>query len=139
MPVGPVVFTGTADPDAVAIDEETATIPAVRVPVTLSATRDVQGDRQARGVVVRDGPGPLDELRSHAVLHDPAGDAVARTPGGIAFATQEAVFLPVAILDLPRITCQNRTVAVRALRDGPAGNVRRGHDHAWFRAPTTAS
>jgi hypothetical protein len=124
-PVGPVVFTGTADPDAVAIDEESATIPAVRVPVTLSAT----GTFKATGTRVEKSfaTGQVrwtncDPTRSYTI---PQGTP-ARTPGGIAFLTQEAVFLPVAILDPPRISCQNGTVAVRALRDGPAANVGAG-------------
>ncbi|MDP1601843.1 MAG: IPT/TIG domain-containing protein, partial [Legionella sp.] len=37
-PVGPVVFTGTVDPEAVVADAATATIPATRVTLPLSAT-----------------------------------------------------------------------------------------------------
>ena len=121
-PVGPVVFTGTADPDAVAVDAETATIPGVRVPVQLSAT----GTFKATGKRVESSfaTGQVrwtncDPTRAYTI---PKG-TLARTPAGLTFRTQESVFLPVAILDPPRIACQNRTVAVQAVRDGPAGNV----------------
>jgi hypothetical protein len=122
QPVGPVVFVGTADPDAVAVDVETATIPAWRVPVPLSAT----GTFKATGkrVVSSFATGQVrwrncDATRAFTI---PKGTQV-RTATGIAFQTREAVFLPVAILNPPQITCQYRTVDVRAVRDGPAGNV----------------
>ncbi len=122
VPVGPVVFSGTADPDAVAVDAATATIPAVRVQVPLSAT----GTFKATGkhVVASAATGQArwtncDPTRAYTI---PQG-TIARTAAGVGFATGEAIFLPVAILAPPRITCQNRTVAIRAVRDGPAGNV----------------
>ncbi len=122
VPVGPVVFTGTADPDAVAVDADTATIPAVRVPVSLSAT----GTFKATGKRVESSVATgqvrwtnCDPTRAYTI---PQG-TLARTPAGLTFKTQESVFLPVAILDPPRIACQNRTVAIQAARDGPAGNV----------------
>ena len=124
-PVGPVTFTGTADPEAVAADPTDATIPATRVPVALSAT----GTFPATGKRVEASPATgkvrwtnCDPTRSYTI---PKG-TLARTPTGIAFITQEAIFLPVAVLDPPRITCQNRTVDVTAQRDGPAGNVAAG-------------
>jgi hypothetical protein len=124
-PVGPVVFTGTADPDAVAVDADSATVPATRIQVPLSAT----GTFKATGKRVESSPATgqvrwtnCDPTRAYTI---PQG-TLARTGPGVAFATQEAIFLPVAILAPPRITCQNRTVAVRAVRDGPAGNVAPG-------------
>ncbi len=124
-PVGPVAFTGTADPGAVGVDSADATIPATRVPVALSAT----GTFPATGKRVEAAPATgrvrwtnCDPTRSYTL---PKG-TLARTPGGIAFITQEAIFLPVAVLDPPRITCQNRAVDVTAERDGPAGNVALG-------------
>ncbi len=125
VPVGPVVFTGTADPDAVAVQADTATIPAVRVPVALSAT----GTFKATGKRVQSSfaTGQVrwtncDPTRAYTI---PQG-TLARTPSGIAFRTQEPVFLPVAILNPPRISCQNRTIAAQAVRDGTAGNVPAG-------------
>jgi hypothetical protein len=125
VPVGPVEFTGTADPDAVAVDPATATIPADRVEIPLSAT----GTFKATGKRVESSPATgtvrwtnCDPTRAYTI---PKG-TIARTPAGVAFATRESVFLPVAILRPPRITCQNRNVEVQASRDGRAGNVPAG-------------
>jgi hypothetical protein len=124
-PVGPIAFTGIADPDAVAIDAVAGSIPATRVPLALSATgtftatgKRVESSR-ATGQVRWSN---CDPTRSYTI---PKG-AEARTGEGVAFRTLEAVFLPVAILEVPRITCQNRSVDVRAVREGPAGNVGAG-------------
>ncbi|MCU0483656.1 MAG: baseplate J/gp47 family protein, partial [Chloroflexi bacterium] len=63
-----------------------------------------------------------DPTRSYTIRRG----TIARTPNGVAFATREDVFLPVAILDPPRIACQSRTVDVEAQREGPGGNVAAG-------------
>jgi hypothetical protein len=124
-PVGPISFVAIADPDATAVDAATATIPATRVGFTVSAS----GTFPATGKRVETTPATgqvrwtnCDPTRSYTI---PRG-TLARTPSGIAFATQEAIFLPVAILDPPRIECSDRTVDVRATRQGPAGNVPAG-------------
>ena len=124
-PVGPVSFVAVADPDAVTVDVASATIPATRISFPLSAS----GSFEATGkrVETTRAAGQVrwtncDPTRAYTI---PRG-TVARTPSGIAFATQEAVFVPVAIIDPPRITCSNRTVDVLAARAGPAGNVEAG-------------
>jgi hypothetical protein len=124
-PVGPVSFVAIADPDATEVDAATATIPATRVGYTVSAS----GTFPATGKRIETTPAAgqvrwtnCDPTRSYTI---PRG-TLARTPAGIAFATQEAIFLPVAILDPPRIECSDRTVAVQAARPGPAGNVPAG-------------
>ncbi len=128
-PVGPVTFTGTADPDAVAVDDESATIPAVRVPVSLSAT----GTFKATGRRV-------DETRATGTVQwqncDPSraytipARTIVRTAAGIGFTTQDAILLPVAIISgTPpniRVECQVRSVDVTAINAGPAGNVAAG-------------
>ncbi len=125
-PVGPVAFTGVADPDAVAVDPATATIPATRIDIPLSAS----GTFKATGTRVESSAASgavrwtnCDPTRSYTI----AKGTIVRTGAGVAFTTREAAFLPVAILDLPnKITCQNKSVDVRAQRDGPAGNVAAG-------------
>jgi hypothetical protein len=124
-PVGPIAFSGTADPEAPAVDDATATIPATRITVPLSAT----GTFPATGKRVEEAPATgqvrwtnCDPTRAYTI---PRGTQV-RTPSGIAFATLEAVFLPVAIIDPPRITCQNRTVDVQGAREAQPGNVAAG-------------
>lgn len=125
-PVGPVAFVGTADPDALAVDPQTATIPAVRIPIPLSAT----GTFPATGkrVVASAATGQVrwtncDPTRSYTFTQGTR----AQTPGGIAFATQETVFVPVATISSSlKLTCQSRTVNVQAVLDGPSGNVPAG-------------
>jgi hypothetical protein len=123
--VGPVSFVAEADPDTVAVDEATATIPAIRIsfPLAASGTFKATGKRvettRAAGQVRWTN---CDPTRAYTI---PRG-TLARTPAGAAFSTQEAIFLPVAILDPPRITCSERFGDVLATRDGPAGNVPAG-------------
>jgi len=128
-PVGPVVFTGTADPGAVTSDVATATIPARRIALPLSAT----GTFKATGKRVEEASATgavewqnCDPSRSYTI---PSG-TVARTAGGIGFATSDAILVPVAILSgTPpnlRVKCQVRSVDVVAVRKGPAGNVPAG-------------
>ncbi len=125
VPVGPIAFEGTADPAAVAVDAATATIPAtlVEVPLAATGTFKATGKRvEASAATGRVRWTNCDPTRAYTL---PKG-TLARTPAGVSFATQEAVFLPVAILDPPRITCSNRTVDVLAQREGPSGNVAAG-------------
>ncbi len=125
--VGPVVFTGTADPEAVVADTATAIIPAARVTLPLSAA----GTFPATGTRIESAKATgevrwrnCDPTRAYTI---PAGTVV-RTPSGIGFATAEAVFLPVAPPTSTPGTylCQNRTIGIVAVLDGPAGNVGAG-------------
>jgi len=122
--VGPVAFSGTADPEAFATDADSATIPAARITVPLSAT----GTFKATGKRVESSKATgevrwsnCDPTQAYTI---PAGTVV-RTPSGVGFATAEAVFLPVAPpTSTPgKYLCQNRTIGIVAVRDGSAGNV----------------
>ena len=128
-PVGPISFVGTADPDALTIDEATATIPADRIglPLTASGTFPATGTRveeaAATGTVQWQN---CDPSRSYTI---PARTIV-RTSSGVGFATTDGILVPVAILSgTPpnlRVKCQVRNVDVVAVRPGPAGNVDAG-------------
>jgi hypothetical protein len=124
VPVGPVEFTVRADPDAASVDPVGGVIPATRLSNDFTAS----GEFPATGkrVVQAKAKGTLrwrncDPVRSYTI---PAG-TVAKTGSGIGFETLAAVFLPVATLtgDPPKLTCQAREVAARAVRAGPSGNV----------------
>ncbi len=128
-PVGPIAFVGTADPDVVAADEASATIPADRMILPLSAT----GTFPATGRRVEQAPATgsvewqnCDPSRSYTI---PSG-TVARTASGLGFATTDGILVPVAILSgTPpnlRVKCQVRSVDVVAVRSGPGGNVAAG-------------
>jgi len=129
VPVGPITFAGTADPEAVTVDEASATIPADRIALPLAAT----GTFPATGTRVEQAAATgavqwqnCDPSRSYTI---PAG-TVARTSSGVAFATTDGILVPVAILSgTPpnlRVKCQVRNVDVGAVRPGPAGNVDAG-------------
>ena len=124
-PLPPVTFVVTADPDVTAPDPSAAVVPATRLELPLTAT----GTFKASGKRVDEAPAVgtvrwtnCDPTRSYTI----ARGTLVRTAAGTAFGIDEAVFLPVAILNPPQITCQNRTVTVTASNAGPASNVAAG-------------
>jgi hypothetical protein len=124
-PVTPVEFVATADPAATAPDPVAAVVPAVRLEIPLAAS----GTFPSTGKRVDEAPAAgnvrwtnCDPTRAYTI---PQGTLV-RTGAGVAFGMDETVFLPVAILNPPRITCQDRVVGVTAVKTGPAGNVAAG-------------
>ena len=125
VPIPPVSFVVTADPDVTATDSGAAVVPAIRLDLPLTAS----GTFKASGKRVDEAPAVgsvrwtnCDPTRSYTI---PGGTPV-RTAAGIAFGTDEAVFLPVAILNPPRIACQDRTVTVTAAKTGTGSNVAAG-------------
>ncbi len=129
QPVGPVELTVTADPTATAVDPAAGVIPAqtVDIPVEVSGEFPATGKRvettPARGGVRWQN---CDPTSSYTI---PKGTLV-RTVGGTAFATDESLFLPVAIISgggtRPTLKCQVSEVAVTAVKPGPDGNVAAG-------------
>ena len=125
VPLAPLEFVATADPAATATDPAAGVVPATRLEIPLAAN----GTFAATGKRVDEAPAVgnvrwtnCDPTRAYSL---PKGTLV-RTVAGIAFATDETVFLPVAILNPPRITCQDRVVGVTAAKTGTAGNVPAG-------------
>ncbi len=126
-PLGPIRLTVTADPSATAPDASRGLVPAERTtfPLSASGTFPASGTKvtetKATGAVRWQN---CDPTRSYRI---PAG-TVARTPGGVGFAIDETVFLPVAILsgNPPAITCQVRDVTITATKAGETGNVAAG-------------
>jgi hypothetical protein len=95
----------------------------VELPLTASGTFKASGRRVDEAAAV----GTVrwtncDPTRSYTI---PRGTLV-RTAAGIAFGIDEAVFLPVAILNPPQISCQSRTVTVTASKTGTDSNVDAG-------------
>ena len=128
-PMAPVEFVATADPAATAPDPSAAVVPATRVELTLTASGTFKstGKRVDEAAAV----GSVrwtncDPTRAYTI---PRATLV-RTGAGVAFATDEAVFLPVATIvgggTKPTLTCQDRAVSVTAAKTGPAGNVAAG-------------
>jgi hypothetical protein len=127
--IRPISLTVRADPEATAVDTDLGVIPAqtLTVPVTASAEFPATGRRveeTAAGGGVR--WTNCDPSASYTI---PRGTTV-RTRSGIAFKTDEEVFLPVAELSGtptdPVLKCQNSEVAVTAVEPGTAGNVEAG-------------
>jgi hypothetical protein len=126
-PLGPLDMTVTADPAVTVPDPATGVVPAQRPTFDLAssgtypATGKKVTETQATGSVRWQNCDPT------SAYQVPQGTVV-RTRGGIAFATDEAVFLPVAVLagNPPAITCQSRDVGVTATVPGESGNVPAG-------------
>src|SRR5450759_3173630 len=128
-PLAPVDFVVTADPAATAPDPAAAVVPATRreFPRTASGTFKSTGMRVDEAAAVGSARWRnCDPTRAYTI---PRGTLV-RTGAGVAFATDEAVFLPVATIagggTKPTLTCQDRAVNVTAATTGPAGNVAAG-------------
>ena len=126
-PLAPVEFVATADPAATNPDPTTAVVPALGLQIPLAAS----GTFKSTGKRVDEAPATgsvrwtnCDPTRAYTI---PRGTLV-RTRAGVAFATDEAVFLPVAppTTTPGRYVCQDRAVNVTAAKTGPAGNVAAG-------------
>jgi len=123
-PLGPVDLSVTADPAASRTDPVAGVVPADRPTTELSAsgtfaaTGTKVDETKATGAVRWQN---CDPTRSYRI----PGATVVRTSSGVGFATDETVFLPVAILagNPPTITCQTNDVPVTATKPGEAGNV----------------
>jgi len=127
--VGPIGLRVTADPGATAVDEAARIIPAQSVPVPVT----VDNEFPATGKRVETTPATggvrwrnCDPSASYTI---PKGTTV-RTAGGIEFAIDESVFLPVAVIsgggNNVSLRCQASEVAVTAVKPGPDGNVDAG-------------
>lgn len=129
VPLGPIDLSVRADPEATAVDAEARVIPAevLEIPVEARAEFPATGRRveetTAGGTVRWSNCDPSDSYRV------PQGTAV-RASDGTAFTTDEALFLPVAVLtgdpDDPRLECTASEVRVTAAEPGPRGNVPAG-------------
>jgi hypothetical protein len=126
-PLAAVEFVATADPAATNPDPATAVVPALGLQIPLAAS----GTFKSTGKRVDEAPATgsvrwtnCDPTRAYTI---PRGTLV-RTRAGVTFATDEAVFLPVAPpTSTPgRYVCQDRAVNVTAAKTGPAGNVAAG-------------
>jgi hypothetical protein len=127
--IRPISLTVRADPDATAVDTDLGVIPAqtLTVPVTASAEFPATGRRVEETAAT--GGVRWTNCDPSASYTIPRGTTV-RTRSGIAFKTEEEVFLPVAELSgTPpnlEVKCQTSEVAVTAVEPGTAGNVEAG-------------
>jgi hypothetical protein len=127
--IGPISLTVRADPDARAVDPDSGVIPAqaIDIPVEASGEFEATGKRVAE--TKASGGVRWTNCDPTAAYTIPRGTIV-RTNGGTGFATDEAVFLPVASLSgTPpnvKIKCQASEVAITAVKAGTSGNVDAG-------------
>ncbi len=127
--IGPIDLVIRADPDVTAVDEASGVIPALTVDVPV----EVSGDYPATGKRIEKtaatGGVQWTNCDPSSAYTIPRGTLV-RTAAGVAFAIDEAVFLPVAIIDVnggsASVKCRSSEVAVTATENGPAGNVAAG-------------
>jgi len=127
--VGPVELRVRADPDATEPDAAAGVVPATRSEWQLAA----DGSFPATGKRIEETKASgsvrwanCDPTASYTI---PRGTVV-RTAGGAGFATQDAIFLPVATISgtppAVHLKCQFRTADVSASKAGPQGNVQAG-------------
>ncbi len=126
VPVGPVDFVVRADPDATTVDAAGGVVPATRLSKEFTASGEFPST--GKRVVTTKATGTLrwtncDPTRARTI----AAGTVARTSSGVGFATDESLFLPVAIISAGlNLTCQSRDVPGTAVKAGPEGNVAAG-------------
>jgi Baseplate J-like protein len=120
--VAPVEFTVRADPAAAGVDQANLVIPATTVDVPLS----VQGTFQATGTSVTQtaatGHVTFDSINTVNAMPIAQGTRVS-TLGGITFATTASVVVPRATVSGTTIAHGTVTVTVKAVSQGPSGNV----------------
>jgi hypothetical protein len=128
-PLVPLSLTVTADPDVTAVDPAGLVIPArtIEVPVEVSGDFPATGKRVEKANA--SGGVRWTNCDPSAAYTIPKGSIV-RTSGGTAFAVDESVFLPVAVLSGTgtnrSLKCQSSEVAITAVESGPGGNVGAG-------------
>jgi hypothetical protein len=124
-PIGPVQLTVSADPVATTVDTAGGVVPATTVdfPVTTTQTFEATGTRveatRATGTVT------FSSINTIGPVAVASGTRVS-TLGGVVFATTKDVVVPKATVALPSIKPGTVSVAVRATKTGPDGNVEAG-------------
>ena len=128
-PLAPIEFVVTADPAATAPDPAAAVVPATRLEIPLTASGTFKSTGKRVDVAAAVGSVRWTNCDVKLAYTIPRGTLV-RTGAGVAFATDEGMFLPVAILSgsgkTRTVTCQDRAVNVTAAKTGPTGNVAAG-------------
>jgi hypothetical protein len=119
--VGPIQLTVSADPEATTVDVANAIVPAVRVDVSVEATRTFTTtgthveEAAARGSVT------FTNYDTSSGVSIPSGSSVS-TEGGVRFRTQRTVVLQPASI-FPAFEPSSGSVQVVAAKTGEAGNV----------------
>jgi hypothetical protein len=120
--IGPISLTIAADPAATAVDAKNGVVPALKleVPVEVNRTFTTTGTHvelaAATGSVEFSN---YDPTASNTI----ASGSIVSTEGGIRFRTLATVTLPPGTFVLPNVIPSRRTVHVKAVKDGTAGNV----------------
>lgn len=127
--VGPVRLTVHADPTTNEVDAAAGVIPAQEIAIPLSASGDFPATGKRVEKIAATGGVRWTNCDPTAAYTIPKGTTV-KTSGGVAFAIDEQVFLPVAIISgtgsTVNLQCQSSEVAVTATAAGLAGNVPAG-------------
>ena len=122
-PIGPVILTVAADPNATAVDAVGGIVPAIRLDVPVEAARTFP----TTGTKVKETPAAgsvtftnYDPTASNTI---PVGSVVS-TEGGIRFRTLATLLVPRASFTPPSTTVPSQgSVAVQAVKPGLEGNV----------------
>jgi hypothetical protein len=123
--VGPLAFDIRADPEVTEVDVAAGVIPATPIEIPLRAAADfpATGKRIERAKAT--GEVRFDSVNTVGPVAIPAGTRVS-TLGAIVFATTRGVTVPAAQVNGTTIKHGIVDVGVRAVKDGPDGNVGAG-------------
>jgi hypothetical protein len=123
--VGPLAFDIDADPNVTGVDPVGGVIPAVRIDIPLRASADFPATGKRVEKAKASGIVRFDSVNTVGPVAIPAGTRVS-TLGAIVFATTRGVTVPRAQVNGTTIQHGVVEVGVRAVKDGPDGNVGRG-------------
>jgi hypothetical protein len=119
-PIGPIVLTVSADPEATAVDVANAIVPAVRLEIPVEASRTFTTTGKKIDETPAHGSVTFTNYDTSSGVSIPSGSLVS-TESGIAFRTQQTVVLqPAGILPF---TPRSDSTNVTAAKSGEAGNV----------------
>jgi hypothetical protein len=122
QPIGPVELTIKADPTATEVDPAAGVVPAERLTFDLNASATFQ----ATGVRVEQSPATgevLFQSKDSTGENQVAAGSIVATPNGIRFQTLAAISVPRATIVGLTIIPGEASVAIRAVTNGPNGNV----------------
>src|SRR4051812_31744467 len=124
-PIGPLTIDVRADPTVTAVDPEAGLIPAVAIPVTAHASGEFPATGTRTEKTAATGSVRFDSINTVGPVFVPAGTRLS-TLDGVVFATTRAVSVPPARVSGNAIAHGFAETPVRALKEGPEGNVDAG-------------
>ena len=124
-PIGPLAFDIVADPAATEVDVEHGVVPAVKLDLPVSTTGDFAATGKRVDADKATGTVRFDSINTVGPVFVPAGTRIS-TLGAQVFQTVRGVTVPRAQVNGTTIQHGIADVNVRAVKEGPDGNVESG-------------